>query len=84
MAYFKNKYQMLKATDDEIRKFFANTIFEGTFSTKIKSNNHADYFKGHIHSIKVNGERTNVIGSYINVPNVANDIPEENVRLNVV
>lgn len=76
MAYFKNKYQMLKATDDEIRKFFANTIFEGTFSTKIKSNNHADYFKGHIHSIKVNGEPTNVIGSYINVPNVANDIPE--------
>lgn len=76
MAYFKNKYQMLKATDDEIRKFFANTIFEGTFSTEIKSNNHADYFKGHIHSIKVNGEPTNVIGSYINVPNVANDIPE--------
>lgn len=76
MAYFKNKYQMQKASDEEIREFFASTIFEGTFSNEVKSNNHADYFKGHIHSIKVNGEPTNVIGSYINVPTVANDIAE--------
>lgn len=76
MTYFKNKYQMLKASDEEIREFFASTIFEGTFSTEVKSNNHANYYKGHIHSIKVNGEPTNVIGSYINVPTAANDIPE--------
>lgn len=76
MTYFKDKYQMQKASDDEIRDFFASTIFEGIFSTEIKSNNHVDYYKGHIHSIKVNGEPTNVIGSYINVPTVANDIPE--------
>ena len=76
MAYFKNKYQMQKASDEEIREFFASTIFEGTFSNEVKSNNHADYFKGHIHSIRVNGEPTNVIGSYINVPTVANDIAE--------
>lgn len=67
---------MQKASDEEIREFFASTIFEGTFSNEVKSNNHADYFKGHIHSIKVNGEPTNVIGSYINVPTVANDIAE--------
>ena len=76
MTYFKNKYKMLKASDDEIREFFTSTIFEGIFSTEIKSNNHADYFKGHIHSIKINGEPTNLIGSYINVSKSANDIPE--------
>ena len=75
MAHFKNKYQMLKASDDEIREFFATTIFEGVFSKEIKSN-HSDYFKGHIHSIKINGESNNVIGTYINVPVSANDIPE--------
>ncbi len=66
---------MLKASDDEIREFFATTIFEGVFSKEIKSN-HSDYFKGHIHSIKINGESNNVIGTYINVPVSANDIPE--------
>ena len=75
MAFFKNKYQMIKASDDEIREFFATTIFEGVFSKEIKSN-HAEYFKGHIHSIKIAGEPTNVIGSYINVPFSANEIPE--------
>lgn len=76
MAFFKNKYQMSKASDDEIRDFFSSTIFEGIFSTEIKSDKFADYFKGHIHSIKINGEPTNVIGSYINVPTSAHDIPE--------
>lgn len=76
MAFFKNKYQMIKASDDDIREFFATTIFEGgVFSKEIKSN-HAEYFKGHIHSIKIAGEPTNVIGSYINVPVSANEIPE--------
>jgi hypothetical protein len=75
MATFKNKYQMIKASDDEIREFFATTIFEGIFSKEIRSN-HTDYFKGHIHSIKIAGESTNVLGSYINVPVSANEIPE--------
>jgi len=75
MAFFKNKYQMIKASDDEIREFFGTTIFEGVFSKEVKST-HTDFFKGHIHSIKINGEATNVIGSYINVPVSANDIPE--------
>ena len=26
MMYFKNKYQMIKATDDEIREFFATCL----------------------------------------------------------
>lgn len=75
MEYFKNKTQMQKATDEEIREFFATTIFEGVFSREIKSNR-SDYFKGHIHSIMINGESNNVIGAYINVPISANDIPE--------
>ena len=66
---------MIKASDDDIREFFATTIFEGIFSKEIKSN-HAEYFKGHIHSIKIAGEPTNVIGNYINVPVSANEIPE--------
>ena len=66
---------MIKASDDEIRAFFGTTIFEGVFSKEVKST-HTDFFKGHIHSIKINGEATNVIGSYINVPVSANDIPE--------
>lgn len=34
MAYFKNKYQMQKASDEEIREFFASTIFEAPFQMK--------------------------------------------------
>lgn len=66
---------MCKATDEEIKDFFASTIFEGVFSSEIKSS-HTDYYKGHIHSIKINGELSNVIGNHINVPISANDIPE--------
>lgn len=66
---------MIKATDDEIREFFATTIFEGVFSHEIRSS-FTDKFKGHINSIKINGVATNVIGAFINVPNYANDIPE--------
>lgn len=75
MTFFRNKQQMCKATDEEIKDFFASTIFEGVFSSEIKSN-HTDYYKGHIHSIKINGELNNVIGKHINVPKSANDIPE--------
>lgn len=75
MALFKNKYQMTKASDDDIREFFATTIFEGIYSNEVKSKN-TSHFKGHIHSIKINGEPTNVIGPYVNVPNSANDILE--------
>lgn len=75
MAFFRNKYQMYKATDEEIKEFFASTVFEGIFSTEIKSS-HTDYYKGHIHSIKINGEPNNVIGNHINVPISACDIPE--------
>lgn len=75
MVYFENKKQLLNATDEEIKEFFSNTMFEGVFSTEIKSS-HTDYFKGHIHSIKINGKPTNVIGNHINVPTIANDIPE--------
>lgn len=66
---------MCEATDEEIKEFFASTIFEGIYSTEIKSSK-TDYFKGHIHSIKINGEHNNVLGTRINVPVSANDIPE--------
>lgn len=64
---------MMRATDEEIREFFAETIFEGVYSTEIKSK-HVDYYKGHIHSISINGVPNNVLGSHINVPISANDI----------
>jgi len=66
---------MINASDDEIREFFDETIFEGVYSKEIRSN-HPEYFKGHIHSIKINGRSNNVLGEYINVPISANDIPE--------
>lgn len=66
---------MLNAFDEEIRAFFDETIFEGIFSKEVKSN-YTDSYKGHIHSIKINGVANNVIGTYVNVPISANDIPE--------
>lgn len=75
MVYFNNKYEMTKASEEEIQEFFADTIFEGIYSKKIKSI-HTEYYKGHIHSIKINGISNNVLGTYINVPISANDIPE--------
>ncbi|WP_285827064.1 hypothetical protein [Bacteroides acidifaciens] len=66
---------MLKASDEDICAFFDETIFEGVFSKEVRSN-YTESFKGHIHSIKVNGVSTNVIGTYVNVPISANDIPE--------
>lgn len=75
MAFFKNKYQMIKASDEEICEFFMETIFEGVFSREIKSD-YTEYYKGHIHSITINGVPNNVLGAYVNVPISANDIPE--------
>lgn len=66
---------MINASDNEVRKFFAETTFEGIFSKEIKSSK-VEYFKGHIHSITINGVPNNVIGSFINVPLSATDIPE--------
>ena len=66
---------MLRASDDEIKEFFDSTTFEGVFSNEVKSKK-TSYFKGHIHSIKIKGERTDLIGSYVNVPRSANEIPE--------
>lgn len=63
MIYFKNKYQMIKASEEEIREFFSETIFEGIFSKEVRSS-HPEYFKGHIHTIKINGELNNVIGIF--------------------
>ena len=75
MPIFKNKYKMINASDNEVRNFFAETTFEGIFSKEIKSSK-VEYFKGHIHSITINGVPNNVIGSFINVPLSATDIPE--------
>lgn len=75
MTQFKNKKELINATDEEIREFFANTTFEGIFSKEIKSKK-TDYYKGHIHSIKVDGNPTNIAGGYVNVPKSANDVPE--------
>lgn len=77
MVFFTDKYSMLKASDDDIREFFTLTVFEGVFSKDIKSSN-TGFFKGHIHSIKINGVPSNVLGAYINVPITANEIPEGN------
>lgn len=69
-----NKHHLAEASDEEIKEFFSRTVFEGVFSKENKTSK--DYFSGHIHTITLNMNKTNVIGSYINVPVTANDIPE--------
>ncbi len=75
MARFTNRKQLQKTSDEDIIEFFRDTVFEGVFSHEIRSK-FTDSFKGHIHSIKINGEPTNIIGSYINVSKSSRDIPE--------
>ncbi len=72
---FTSKEEIISASDDEIRKFFSDTVFEGVFSKEIKSKK-KDAFNGHIKDIRLNGQRTDIVNTYINVPVKSNDIPE--------
>ena len=75
MPKFINRKQLQKATDEEIEQFFSETVFEGIYSTEIKSKN-CDFYKGNITDIKLEGRPTNLVMSFLNVPHSSNSIPE--------
>ena len=75
MALYINRKQLQKASDEDIEKFFAETTFEGIYSSELKSKN-SDFYKGSISDIKLEGRPTNLVGLYLNVPQNSTDIPE--------
>lgn len=75
MAKFKNKAQLSKAPKEEVVDFFKHTVFEGVFSSELKSKRQ-DRYRGHVHSIKINGVPTSILGTFINVPTNMNRVQE--------
>lgn len=75
MPRYINRNQLQKATDEEIEDFFSKTVFEGTYSSELKSKN-SDFYKGSISDIKLEGRPTNLVGLFLNVPHNSRDIPE--------
>lgn len=60
MTKFINRNQLLKATDEEIEQFFAETTFEGIYSSEIRIKN-IDFYKDSISNIKLEGRPTNIV-----------------------
>ena len=75
MPQYINRNQLQKATDEDIEKFFAETVFEGIYSSELKSKN-SDFYKGSISEIKLGGRPTNLVGLFLNVPHNSTDIAE--------
>ena len=75
MTKFINRNQLFKATDEEIEQFFAETTFEGIYSSEIRSKN-IDFYKGSISNIKLEGRPTNIVPTFLNVPISSKPIPE--------
>ena len=75
MVLFSNRAQILRAKDEDIEKFFAETIFEGIYSSEIKSKN-SDYYRGCITDIKLEGRPTNILPQFLNVPKTSRTIAE--------
>lgn len=75
MPRYINSNQLQKATDEEIEQFFSETVFEGIYSSELKSKN-SDFYKGSISDIKLEGRPTNLVGLFLNVPHNSKDIPE--------
>lgn len=75
MPRYINRNQLQKATDEDIEKFFAETVFEGIYSSELKSKN-SDFYKGSISEIKLGSRPTNLVGQFLNVPHNSTDIEE--------
>lgn len=75
MSKYNNRKQLKNATDQEIEQFFSDTIFEGIYSSELKSKN-SDFYKGSISNIMLDGRPTNLVGLFLNVPHNSTDIPE--------
>ena len=75
MPRFINRKQLQKATDEEIEQFFSETVFEGIYSSELKSKN-SDFYKGSISNIMLDGRPTNLVMAFLNVPHSSNNVPE--------
>lgn len=75
MSKFYNRKQLVNATNQEIEQFFSETVFEGIYSSELKSKK-SDFFKGSISDIRLEGQPTKLIGLFLNVPHNSTDIPE--------
>ena len=75
MPRYITRKQLQRATDEEIEQFFSETVFEGIYSSELKSKN-SEFYKGSISDIKLEGRPTNLIGLFLNVPHNSKDIPE--------
>lgn len=75
MTQFTDRKQIEKATDIEIEQFFSETVFEGIYSSELKSEN-SDFYKGSITDIKLDGRPTNIVRKFLNVPHKSTDIQE--------
>ncbi len=67
---------MRRASDEELKAFFAETTFEGIFSYEIKSSRNQDFYKGCITDIKLEGRTSSLAPLFLNVPKTSNAIPE--------
>lgn len=75
MIKYKNRKELLKASDKEIEQFFAETVFEGIYSLDVRSKK-TNFYKGCITDIKLDGYTTNIMPKFLNVPKTSRDIPE--------
>lgn len=75
MAKYTYRKQLINRTDEEIEQFFSETVFEGVYSSELKSKN-SDFYKGSISDIRLDGRPTNLVGLFLNVPRNSTDIPE--------
>ncbi len=75
MPRFYNRKQLQQATDSEIEQFFSETIFEGIYSSELRSKN-SDFYRGSITDIRLEGRPTKLIGQFLNVPHNSILIPE--------
>ena len=76
MAKYINRRQLQNASDEDILEFFSQVTFHGVYSSKIKSIQKADYYKGSISNITLDGNPTNICPNFLNVPKNSEDIPE--------
>ncbi len=64
MVHFENKKQLLNATDEEIKEFFKDSIFRGSFITS----NDDNVFCGKLENITLNGTINDLCPSILYVP----------------
>ena len=76
MAKYSSKYNLLKATDDEINEFFRDVKFAGVFDKDIPEDQ-KESFCGKVTNILMDGEQNNLCPPSLYIPNKFNSIVNE-------